>query len=660
MLGNDMSQPATRELNLVDLNINDFCDNVLSQQLSNDNSNPILRMRGLYTLIDFLPLISEDRLTNYVNFVAESLTSKNPLPIRFAASRVFQVLFDNFKETMNGVLSDIMPLFCELLQDTEEYSMHITLKNLGKLLTINETVTNNLEPQITAMLIDLWSNKSDDKGTVNAIRYVIQILCSFHTCCNSCREKVLHSVTQILDNHSQCELQVLASALEMLNVLIDPSPNNANYNNNDSNQQIPELPQAFYSEMLPRVLSIVYESKDHAIMTLGAKYVAHCIRLNGENVLKVQINNESALSYVLQVAAKLLDPSMDDDAALGVGVLINHLVIDLGQYLNDSISEILIAVIRRLALADKPELQRQLVLVFARMVNQHGTQILDFLCETNQGMLEIQERKKMPSLYLLEGGYNNENINALNMRKQRQKESQNKQQFVSTHVKMIEFVIQKWFECHERLIFPYHKKVSVTALCKLLELNDERLANIIVQGYRICDPTAGRITRSKSRNAVKYTEMPMPVKILHHLIETYRSCKEASDVPSEPSESGDEFSDQRSNTADDDDDDDEWQPTQEDIQEIKQEHANNQFCLSGKANRNHGNGDQFYLCEASDAEFEECPESLHDTINQISISKHIEEFCKAFQQQNTQGLNEFAKHLDDNDRNTLEEIINLQ
>ena len=49
--------------------------------------------------------------------------------------------------------------------------------------------------------------------------------------------------------------------------------------------------------------------------------------------------------------------------------------------------------------------------------------------------------------------------------------------------------------------------------------------------------------------------MPMPVKILHHLIETYRSCKEASDVPSEPSESGDEFSDQRSNTADDDDDD---------------------------------------------------------------------------------------------------------
>ena len=69
-------------------------------------------------------------------------------------------------------------------------------------------------------------------------------------------------------------------------------------------------------------------------------------------------------------------------------------------------------------------------------------------------------------------------------------------QFLYKHNKL-DFILNLWCSNHNDFIYPYYKKISVTALAKLIN-NNNLLNNITFNGYPIININAPRSSRSKS------------------------------------------------------------------------------------------------------------------------------------------------------------------
>lgn len=87
----------------------------------------------------------------------------------------------------------------------------------------------------------------------------------------------------------------------------------------------------------------------------------------------------------------------------------------------------------------------------------------------------------------------------------------------------LHFVLVEWCARQHLFYGAYENKVSILALCKLLEhgvkANDKRLMDIVVKGDQILIPGVGPKTRSKStKDPDQWTEIPVLVKIYKLII----------------------------------------------------------------------------------------------------------------------------------------------
>lgn len=92
-------------------------------------------------------------------------------------------------------------------------------------------------------------------------------------------------------------------------------------------------------------------------------------------------------------------------------------------------------------------------------------------------------------------------------------------------VNALQFVMQKWVLAQDDFHAPYATKVSLTALSKLLELQDTRVMAIAAQGYPIVDLASEnrRVTRRSARNnPLRYTEISVSSKILIAMVKEWQ------------------------------------------------------------------------------------------------------------------------------------------
>merc|ERR1712129_370777 len=144
-------------------------------------------------------------------------------------------------------------------------------------------------------------------------------------------------------------------------------------------------------------------------------------------------------------------------------------------------------------------------------------------------------------------------------------------EFLAKHKKLSN-ILTFWCSNHNDFIYPYYKKMSVTALAKIMQANHKLIAPLSFDGYPIINMNAPRSMRSRSQR-LQFTQMPFVVKYFQILIDTFRDLVDCHDESDEedyvPDESGEE-------SDSDYDDDNESELTENDeLATIQRQQTNN-------------------------------------------------------------------------------------
>merc|ERR1712154_39985 len=167
-------------------------------------------------------------------------------------------------------------------------------------------------------------------------------------------------------------------------------------------------------------------------------------------------------------------------------------------------------------------------------------------------------------------------------------------------------ILTLWCSNHNDFIYPYYKKISVTALAKLLQTNHALLAPISFDGYPIINIHAPRSSRSRSKR-LEYTKMPFPVKFFQILIDTFRDLVDCQENDEE-----EVLEDEEEDDEVEDEEDDELLLIQKQNQQNQHKNDNNHTLLTKKNKKMMHSESNMSL--RKDIELELCPEAVNDSI----------------------------------------------
>ncbi|TKA25250.1 hypothetical protein B0A50_05948 [Salinomyces thailandicus] len=294
-------------------------------------------------------------------------------------------------------------------------------------------------------------------------------------------EKVLPSLMGAFDVASLTEENALANlAAELLSVLAD-------------NGSSP-MPPGFVATVMPRLNRLLLGSHDDELLKSATAAVQHMLSHDPEQFFNFQDQaGKRGLEIALIIIDRLLDPSVDDNAAAEVGGLAAEVVEKAGSdRLGPYLMQLLQAVATRLATAQQAAFIQSLILVFARLSLVAPQDIITFLADisiTNQSGLQV--------------------------------------------------VMSKWLE--NSITFAGYDDIrqNVIALTKLYKLHDPRLSSIQVKGDLVIPKSDRILTRSRARQQPdQYTSVPAQLKIIKILVEELLSAS-GSQAPLDPSSAAD-------------------------------------------------------------------------------------------------------------------------
>jgi len=304
--------------------------------------------------------------------------------------------------------------------------------------------------------------------------------------------KVLPSLTGAFDVGTLTEESALTNlAAELLTILTEYGSE--------------PLPIGFVATAMPKLNRILLNSNDEELLKSATSAVKNMLMHDYTQLFAWQDESgKGGLEVVLFIIDRLLNPSVEDNAAAQVGGLAAELVEKAGsQRLGPYLMQLLRAVAVRLESASQAQLIQSLILVFARLSleEQSAHEVVDFLAQVpigNKTGLEVVMSKWLEN-----------SVNFAGYDEIRQKYS----------------VSFKALESYTKV------KYSVIALSKLYDLNDARLTQIQVKGDLIVtETTSSRImTRSRAlQNPDQYTVVPATLKILKVLIEELQATSGGS------------------------------------------------------------------------------------------------------------------------------------
>ncbi len=297
-----------------------------------------------------------------------------------------------------------------------------------------------------------------------------------------------------------------------------------------------------------------------------------------------------------KVCHHLLDPRINESCSSFVGRLITILITKANQYIGlENSHQLLRAVLVKLHTSETLSVVQSLVLVFAHLIYYDLPTILDFL-------------SSLPAPTASQ----------------------------SSTQSALEFVLINWLNRQHLFFGSYENKVSILALCKLLQHSivhqsqdsNLNLNRINVPGDAILTDSPGIKTRSKSAaNPVQWSYVPCSVKILKLLLAELKTFEEQRDV-------------QTDNSDDDDDDED-----------VKSEALKNGIQTASLDTALTGIIDEVWAEGEDDVNEEDV---LNEEIGKIDLEDYLTVMLREFK--SLPFLNDFAAHLTDSEKVILNKI----
>lgn len=245
------------------------------------------------------------------------------------------------------------------------------------------------------------------------------------------------------------------------------------------------LPNDLIPTILPKVLPLLLSSEEPDILKPCTASLRHLLTHSPTTLLTWRdpattgpTAQQTGLDCVLLVISRLLQPQIDEYAAMEVGYLASALVTAAApDQITPILPQLLQAIAIRLEGATKASLIQSLILVFARLSLHSARDVVDFLSQ-----LTVPPH----------------NSNGLTS------------------------VLPKWLENSSDFSGYEDIRTNIVALARLYELHDARIDQVLCKGELIVENLESEriMTRSRARNMPqRYTQLPAPVKMVKLLVE---------------------------------------------------------------------------------------------------------------------------------------------
>jgi len=163
--------------------------------------------------------------------------------------------------------------------------------------------------------------------------------------------------------------------LDLLNILIENGPE--------------PLPKGFVNATMPRLNRLLLNWSDEELIKSATSAVKNILMHDYAQLFAWHDDQgKGGLENVLLIIDRLLNPTVEDNAAAQVGGLAAELVEKAGaERLGPFLPQLLSAVAVRLATAEQAQFIQSLILVFARLSlqEQNAKEVIEFLCQVQVG-----------------------------------------------------------------------------------------------------------------------------------------------------------------------------------------------------------------------------------------------------------------------------------
>ncbi|CAN1296178.1 Ipo9 [Linum perenne] len=404
-----------------------------------------------------------------VHRMLTALYAIRPPPVKVGACQALsQLLPEANKGIVQSQLIGLLSSLADLLQQASDETLHLVLETMQAAIKAGHEILVAIEPTISAMILNVWaSHISDPFIGIDAIE-VLEAIKNSPGCIHPLVSRVQPHIGPILNKPREQPEGLVAGSLDLVTMLLKNAP--------------VDVVKVLYDVCFDAVTRIVLQSDDHSELQNATQCLAAFIYGGRQEVLAWAADSGFAMRSLLDVASRLLDPSLESSGSLFVGNYILQLILHLPQQMAQHTPDLIAALVRRMQSAQIAGLRSSLIVLFARLVHMSAPNVEQFI-----NMLV--------------------NIPA------------------DGHDNAFAYVMSEWTKQQGEIQGAYQIKVTTTALTLLLSTRHSQLGNVNVQGH--IQTTEGITTRSKAKvTPEKWTMVPLPFKIVSLLADTLLEMRE--------------------------------------------------------------------------------------------------------------------------------------
>ncbi|CAG8541978.1 14752_t:CDS:10 [Acaulospora morrowiae] len=540
---------------------------------------PFLQGRALVVFSQYASLLPSELISRYVSATVDAIQRDGTIPVKISALRALQNFcrhLDN--QYVSPFQSNIIEGVANLLNVTSGDSLILVLETLHEAIKISNEVTARYEHLIGPLIIDVWTKYPTDHTIAPIVTDLFETLASNLDAYAAFQARTLPPLANML--LSNTDPAVTASVIDLISSLVKGGPS--------------PLPSQYVEHVFPSLMHLMLTTEDREILQNGEICLKFLVQKDCDRI--AQWTNEtgtSGLDHVIQFIAKALQPN-EGESATFLGDLVIKLIKKAGDKLLPVLPDLLKAVATKLEGARTATFIQSLVLIFAHvLINQQST-VIDFLA--------------------------NLNINGRNG---------------------VEVLLNTWFENHDSFHGYYSIRVSAIALSKLFLLCDPRIENLQVKGDLIVTRSSRIMTRSRSRQSPnQYTYVSANTKIIKLLLSDLQNSPDGDN----PRRSELDELLEEEEAIETEDEDDEWEDVEEPSPFAPSE---DYIILSEYANKQR---DLEVLEDESDV--------TDDPIYNTNLKEYVMEFFRHCAAQNINNFAQICSNLNQEEQHKLQYIIN--
>ncbi|KAK4336894.1 hypothetical protein RND71_043459 [Anisodus tanguticus] len=563
---------------------------VLDHIFSCRNENSVFYTgRYIWTAARFAPVMNTHFVQDFINITVNSLNNQSPI-IQISALKSIHNLCINLQDSSQEELMKpyVLQIYRHIINLAEVYKQDILtliIETIHVLLSIDKNIDCNVFDKVFDLALSSFLENTEDYLIMDKFIGIFDKLSKNPSLYSATENKLMPSLLEILSDNAKENYYCLKPiSLKILKVLVRNSP-------------LP-LSDSLINLCFKLVCHSVFSTFDEtSIMREGGETIRAFVSKSPDQIASFcnPDDGRDGMSLVMQVCLHLLDPCVEEACATEVGKLVFVTINKGSSYLgNDNVHLLLRSVLSKLQSSKSIIVIQSLIMVFAHLLNHNLETVLDFLS-------------------VLPGP-------------------------LGPH-SALEYVLTQWLSRQHLFYGSYEIKVTVIALCKLLE-HSVVSSNSKINLNRIIVPGEPIITdsgiKTRSRTASKpdqWTSIPCSVKILKLLIHEL-DHRENVEVCDEINEDSDD---------DDQNDSNPWSNNQNDYS------FNNSYSNQSDLNDNDTNEE--------DEEEEEDQDTLEDPISKINLRVYLNQYLTQFLSQSC--ANEFTSQLNEIERNILKKYIKL-